>query len=210
MTRIVLADDHPFVRTGVEAVLGAIGMEVVASVVDGDSALAAIAREDPDLVILDVRMPGRGGVAVLEALRGAGDHRPVILLAAEVEDSLLLAAMAAGVNGIVFKAGAEATLAEAIAAVLAGAQFIDPATTERARALAGSSPAPSPYSELTPRELQIAEGVMVGLRNREIAGQVGMTEGSIKVYLHRIYEKLGVSNRTELAIAMLAGARPSG
>ncbi len=207
MTRIVLADDHPFVRTGVEAVLGAIGMDVVASVGDSDSALAAIAREKPDLAIFDVRMPQNGGVAALIALRQQGSHLPVILLAAEIEDAALQAAMQAGVNGIVYKAGAEATLADAITAVTAGRRFIDAETLHRAEALARTAPPASPAQVLTPRELQIAEAVSNGLRNREIAALVGMTEGSVKVYLHHVYEKLGIGNRTELAVAMLDAGR---
>lgn len=207
MTSIVLADDHPFLRTGVEAVLGAMGMHVVASVDNGDSALAAIAREDPDVAILDVRMPVRDGVATLEALRARGDYRPVILLAAEIEDAALLAAMKAEVNGIVFKAGAENTLASAIETVSSGKRFIDPATLERALDLAIAEPKPCPFELLSQRELQIAEAITAGMRNREIAERLGMTEGSVKVYLHRIYERLGIENRTELAVTMLEARR---
>ena len=108
MTTIVLADDHPFLRTGVEGALASMGMEILASVENGADALDAIAANRPDVAILDVRMPGMGGVAVLEALRERGDDLPVILLTAELEDAALLAAVKAKVDGIVFKDGAEA------------------------------------------------------------------------------------------------------
>ena len=203
MTRVVLADDHPFLRTGVEGALGSMGIEIVASVDSGAAALEAIAREDPDVAILDVRMPGMGGVPVLEALRARGDNRPVILLTAEIEDAALLTAVKAKVDGIVFKDGAETRLEEAIKAVVAGERYIDQALMQRALDLAIENPKPSALSRLSPRESQIADAVAVGKRNRDIAEDVGTTEGSIKVYLHRIYEKLGVSSRTELAVLVL-------
>ncbi len=140
MTRVVLADDHPFLRTGVEGALGSMGIEIAASVESGEAALEAIERENPDVAILDVRMPGMGGVAVLEALRTKGDNRPVILLTAEIEDAALLTAVKAKVDGIVFKDGAETQLEEAIKAVLAGERFIDQALMQRALDLAIENP----------------------------------------------------------------------
>lgn len=203
MTRIVLADDHPFLRSGVEGVLGSLGIDIVASVDNGGAALDAIEREDPDVAILDVRMPGMGGVPVLEALRAKGDNRPVILLTAEIEDAALLSAVKSRVDGIVFKDGAETRLHDAIKAVVGGGRFIDQALMQRALDLAIENPRPSALAKLSARELQIAEAVAVGKRNRDIAEEIGTTEGSIKVYLHRIYEKLGVGSRTELAVLVL-------
>ncbi len=203
MTRIVLADDHPFLRSGVEGVLSGMGIAIAASVDNGEAALAAIEREDPDVAILDIRMPGMGGIAVLEAMRARGDNRPVILLTAEIEDAALLKAMKAKVNGIVFKDGVETRLQDAITAVSGGEKFIDQALMQRALDLAIEDPRNSPLSKLAARETLIAEAVAVGKRNRDIAEEIGTTEGSIKVYLHRIYEKLGVSSRTELAVLVM-------
>lgn len=203
MTRIVLADDHPFLRRGVEEALYSQGITVAASVDDGRAALEAIARENPDVVVLDVRMPEMDGVAVLESLRQAGDHRPVVLLTAELEDEPLLRAMSVGVDAIVFKHGDQDRLRQAVEAVAAGQRFIEAELLERAAQLF-AQPARVPLSErLSARELQIARGVAAGQRNRDIAAEVGMTEGSVKVYLHRIYERLGIENRTELAILVL-------
>ncbi|MDE2596292.1 MAG: response regulator transcription factor [Sphingomonadales bacterium] len=203
MTRVLIADDHPFMRTGVEAVLRGAGIDVVATADDGDAALAAIARHTPDVAILDIRMPGRNGIAVLEAMRQADDQRPVILLTAELTDEALLGAVKAGVDGIVFKDGAETRLVEAVRTVVAGQPYISEELQERAQRLALESPRSSPLASLTARERQIALEVARGRRNREIAELVGMTEGSIKVYLHNIYNKLGIENRTELAIIAL-------
>lgn len=200
MTSILIADDHAFLRAGLEAVLGSLGHRIVASVADGDAALAAIEREDPDLAILDIRMPRRSGVEVLEALRARGDSRPVLLLTAELDDPSLVGAVRAKVDGIVFKDHAAGTLQQAIEAVAAGGRFIDLDLMDRAFALASEAPSRSALEALSDRDLRIVEGAAAGLRNKDIAETLGITEGSVKVYLHRIYEKLGVSNRTELAL----------
>lgn len=200
MTRIVLADDHPFLRTGVEAVLRNAGIEIAASAGDGDEALEAVGTTDPDVVILDVQMPNRDGIQALEELRRRGDDRPVILLTAQLDDARLLASIKANVNAIIFKQGAEEHLIKTIDKVQAGERVIAPELMERALHLATAAPQRDPLSVLAPRERQIVEAVAKGLRNREIGALLGMTEGSIKVYLHRIFDKLGVENRTGLAL----------
>lgn len=203
MTSVIIADDHPFLCEGVRAVLGQAGMKVAAAVGDGDSALSAIEEHDPDVAILDIRMPGRDGISTLEQLRKAGDSRPVILLTAMIEDPQLLAAMRAGVSGIVFKQGGERQLIEALEIVCKGGQAIPPDLIGRALDHSQKPVGTSPLDKLNPRERQIAEAVAKGQRNREIAEALGASEGSIKVALHRIYDKLGVTNRTELALAVL-------
>lgn len=198
MTRVVIADDHPFLRTGVEAVLRSAGIEIAGSAGDGNEALQVIARCDPDVAIIDVQMPDRDGIGVLEAMRTDGDQRPVILLTAHIDDDRLIAALRANVNAIVFKQGAEQSLVETIERVERGEKVIDPALTSRALDLTLTGV--GTLDRLAPRERQIADAVAKGLRNREIGAQLGMTEGSIKVYLNRIFDKLGVENRTELAL----------
>ena len=200
MTRVLIADDHPFLLAGVRAVLEAAGMDVVAAVSDGDAALDALAAHDPQVLVLDVAMPGRDGVRVLEALRDAGDWRPVILLTAELSDGQLLAALRAGVNGILGKQGGSRTLVEAIGIVLQGGQAIPPELLARALDQSARTDSATLLEALSPRELALARAAGSGQRNREIGEQLGMTEGAIKVALHRLYDKLGVSNRTELAL----------
>ena len=125
MTKLLIADDHEFLRVGLEAVLGSLGYDIVGSVGDGDAALAAIERADPDVAILDIRMPNQSGVAVLETLRARGDDRPVLLLTAELDDPNLVRAVSARVDGIVFKDTAATMLHVAIEKVIAGERFID-------------------------------------------------------------------------------------
>jgi len=200
MTSVLLADDHPFMRAGVEAVLRGSRFEIVATASTGDEALAGVAKHDPAICIFDVRMPGRSGVEVLQAMRGGNDQRPVVLLTAELEDAALISAVKAGVNGIVLKDGAEDGLLACLEAVGGGGRSVPPELLERALDLSLKGAARNPLDALTLRERQIAEHVGRGMRNRDIADSLGMSEGTVKVYLHAIYQKLGVANRTELAL----------
>ncbi|NBC37184.1 response regulator [Novosphingobium sp. FSY-8] len=200
MTNILIADDHAFLRAGLEQVLSARGHTIVASVGDGQATIAAVDAHNPDVVVLDLRMPGGGGLAVLEAMRGAGDQRPVVMLAAEVDDASLLAAIRLGVNGIVFKDTDIAVLDQAIATALTGERAIAMPLMERALALACEPARSHPLDTLSERDRRIAECAAQGLRNREIGERLDLSEGAVKVYLHRIYDRLGVSNRTELAL----------
>ncbi|MBC2667113.1 response regulator transcription factor [Novosphingobium flavum] len=203
MTSILLADDHAFIRAGVEAVLGNTDYRIVANVGSGREALAAVRELDPAVCVFDVTMPDGDGVETLRAMRRAGDNRPVILLTAQIDDARLLDALDAGVNGIVGKEGAEETLADTIDAVLEGRKAIGPDLIERARKEATRRKTPSPMSVLTRRERTIVSFVAQGYRNRDIASELGITEGTVKVYLHSLYQKLAIENRTELAVLAL-------
>ena len=200
MISVLLADDHSFIRAGIEAILRHSRYELIATVNDGNEALEAVARLDPAVCIFDVRMPGKTGVEVLEAMRARGDTRPVVLLTAELDDRALYAAVRAGVNGIVLKNGAEDALIECLENVLGGSRSIDQELLERALDLSMSGGAHDPLAKLAPRERQISELVAQGMRNREIAERLSMSEGTVKVYLHGIYQKVGVENRTALAL----------
>lgn len=200
MVPVLLADDHPFMRAGVEAVLRGTRFNIVAMANDGEEALAAIARRDPAICIFDIRMPKKTGVEALQALRASGDMRPVVLLTAALEDRSLLAAVRAGVNGIVLKDGAEDALLDALEKVAAGDKAIPQVLLQRALDLSLAGGDIDPLAALAPRERQIAAQVGRGLRNREIADALAMSEGTVKVYLHTIYQKLGIKNRTELAL----------
>lgn len=206
MTRVLLADDHFFILAGVEAVLRDSGFEVVAKVRDGAAVFSAIQATRPDILVLDVRMPERDGIDVLTTLRARGDKRPVVLLTASLDDRLLLEAVKAGVNGIVLKEGAEEILLKCLVKVRNGGRWIDETLLQKALELSirGDSSG-GPLHGLTPRERKIAGLVAQGLRNKEIAAELGITEGTVKVYLHGIYGKLGVENRTELAVLVTDG-----
>jgi two-component system nitrate/nitrite response regulator NarP len=142
---------------------------------------------------------------VLRTLRGRGDNHSVVLLTASLEDQLLLEALQLEVNGIVLKESAQEQLLQCLSAVQAGRRWIEQDLLQKALQLTSQGAALNdPLGAITTRERAVVELVAQGLRNREIGSELGMTEGTIKVYLHRIYEKLNVSNRTELALLVKA------
>jgi len=198
--RILIADDHPIIVSGLEAILSDSNYEVIGSVGDGRAVIPAVDSQEPDLLLLDVSMPGLSGVAVLRNLSARGTRLPVILLTAGLDDAELLEAVRLGVEGIVLKEGAHAQLIQCLDAVAAGGRWIDQPLLQRALDLSMAGGPRDPLESLNTRERAIAELVQQGMRNREIAGRLGMNEGTVKVYLHRIYRKLGIGSRTELAI----------
>lgn len=200
MIPVLVADDHGFIRAGVEAVLRGSRFQVVAATASGEETLAAIATHDPAIVLLDINMPGMNGVQALEALRSKGDKRAVVLLTAGINDRQLLAVMRAGVEGIVYKDGAEGGLVDVLEKVHAGGRAIDSALLQRALDLSLSADTGGPLERLNQRERRIARLVARGMRNRDIGTELGIGEGTVKVYLHAMYQKLGIENRTELAL----------
>lgn len=194
MTRIFLADDHPMIQTALEAMLEGTGRKVVDRATSGAEALKLLRRSKADVIILDVQMPGGSGIHVLRELRKRRDKRPIILLTAGIDDEALRQARALGANGIILKSTDPSLLIECIDRVNEGAEWIDAPIRER---LAASEPAASPLSE---RETEVVRLVQQGLKNRDIAARLQLTEGTVKVFLHRIFAKIGVSSRTELAM----------
>ena len=200
MARIAVIDDHAFFRMGVEAALCDEGHEIVLSIGDGVDACAAVKRAGPDVILLDQRMSPVDGATVLKSLRANGVTLPVILLTNELSDAALLKVMQARVDAIVFKHCPEERLFEALEAVLAGRRFIDGDLIDMSLSLSSDQTEEPALDSLSKREQQITMLVCQGLKNREIGDQLGMSEGTVKLYLHNIYRKLGVANRTSLAL----------
>jgi len=198
MTKIFLADDHPMVQTALESLLRRRGEEIVGCATSGADALEEIASSDADVVILDVQMPGGSGIDVLSGMRKRGDNRPAMLLTAAISDETISKALALGVSGMVLKSTDPKMLIDAIDVVSKGGTWIDKAL--RDRVAAASSKAASPRRVLTDRQRELVSLVQQGLKNREIAERLKTTEGTVKAYLHAIFDKVGVENRTELAM----------
>ncbi|WP_196232957.1 response regulator [Sphingomonas segetis] len=197
MTRVMLADDHPMIAAALDVLLRGTDYELVGRARSGSDALAEVARLKPDLLLLDVNMPDGSGLDVLRDLRERRSAPAVVLLTAGMDDSQLLVADRLGPEGMVLKTSDPALLLECMEQVRKGEHWADPEIAERTRhAKERAASAPS----LTPRERELVELVRQGLRNRDIAAQLGVTEGTVKVYLHAIFDKLGVDNRTELAM----------
>jgi two-component system nitrate/nitrite response regulator NarL len=196
MTRVLIADDHPMIGQALDMLLRESGYEIVGRARNGDEALDQVDRLAPDIVLLDVNMPGKSGIDVLRRIRRGGGGR-VILLTAGMDDSQLVAANQLDPEGIVLKTSDPALLLQSLDAVRDGRRWVDPEVEARI-ALVKDRAASGP--NLTPRERDLIDLVRRGMRNREIAEELGVTEGTVKVYLHALFDKLGVDNRTELAM----------
>ena len=197
MTRVLLADDHPMIRTALEVLLRDTEFEIVGVAGTGEATLREIDRLHPDILLLDLQMPEGTGMDVLRRVRAGKRPLKVILLTAAIDDSALLEAKSLKVQGIVLKNSDPAFLLDSLDSVRHGRTWIDPDLGLRARQLARSG---RKTASLAPRERQLIGFVRSGLRNREIAEQLGVTEGTVKTYLHAVFAKLGVNSRTELAI----------
>jgi len=208
MTRLLIADDHPFVIAGLEAILRDTAFDVVGTCADGQAVLDALPRLRPDLLLLDVSMPVCSGIDVLRILRSRGEKIAIVLLTAGLDDRQLIEAIEREADGIVLKESAKARLLDCLAAVREGGRWIEPDLLRRSVDVQrGVDCALDLLAPLSPSERAVVTLVGEGLRNKEIAARLGVTEGSIKVYLHRIYGKTGVNNRTELALKATGAPR---
>ena len=200
MAKILVAEDDPLTLAGISLLLNNSNFELVAAVETGAAALEALPAARPDMLVLDQNMPERTGLDVLRTLRNRGDQRPVILLTGNINDSASHEAMQLGVNGIVIKATAPRDLLTCLEAVAQGRRWLDQEVMQRAMDRAMSPAAKDPFAALSGRERAVMSLVQRGLRNKEIAEELGLTEGTVKVHLHRVFEKLGVRSRTDLIL----------
>ena len=196
MTRILLADDHPMIQAAVEAMLRGTDYRLVAKASSGNEAIREIADHDPEIVVLDIQMPDGTGLEVLRRLRTGGDDRKVVLLTASLDEAGFAEALSLKVDGVLLKTSDPALLLDCLDSVRAGDEWIDRHLQDEAARTAQSRD----KALLSPRETELVQLVRQGLRNRDIADRLGITEGTVKVYLHTVFEKTGVANRTELAI----------
>jgi DNA-binding NarL/FixJ family response regulator len=200
---VAIADDHPIVLDGLEQLFRLEPeLEVVARCRNGEEALQALRTVAPDVLVLDIRMPGRDGLAVLAAIEQEKLSTQVVILTAALSDEDLLEAIRRGVRGVVLKEMAPELLIEAVREVHAGGQWLEKGLGGRALAklLRRERGLEEASRLLTPREIEIARGVARGLRNRAIGEQLFISEGTVKIHLHNIYEKTGVKGRVELAL----------
>lgn len=210
MIRVCVVEDQTLVRQGIRSLLElAPDVTVAAEARDGDEALEVITREAPDVVLLDLRMPRRDGIATLEALRERGLDVPVLVLTTFDDDELVLRALRAGARGYLMKDVTLEQLIGAIRALSAGGTLVQPALTERLiRGLAirpdddafADLPGPQP---LTPRELEILRLLAGGYANREIAEAMHLAPGTVKNHVSSVLLKLGVRDRTRAVLRAL-------
>ena len=192
--RILLVDDHVAIRIGLRtATNDAPDMEVVADVEDGPEAIEAFRKHHPDVVVLDLRLHGMGGIETIRALRQQfGDVR-ILIFSNYAKGDEVFQAIKAGASGFVVKDMALDLLLDAIRTVHTGGQYIPPQIAMRVgeRMLA----------QLSPREFEVLQLVAKGMSNKEIAAQLGVAVGTVKIHTANLFAKLGVSDRTQALVA---------
>jgi DNA-binding NarL/FixJ family response regulator len=206
---VLVADDETLVRAGIRLLLERVpDVQVVAEAVDGDEALAAL-RAGVDVGLLDVRMPGRGGIEVLQAVSATPEPPACLLLTTFDDREVLLAGLRAGARGYLRKDVTVETLVRAIRALAEGGTFFQPSLTEkllrglRKTSATGGSSASVLVEPLTPRETEVVRLVAGGYSNREIGEALGTAEGTVKVHVSSILSKLGVRDRVQAVLRVL-------
>ncbi len=211
--RVLLADDHTLFRDGVASLISAWGHEVVGQASNGEEAVALADRLRPDLVLMDVRMPGVSGLAATQRIRADHPEIAIVMLTVSEDEDDLFTAIKAGAQGYLLKNLESAQLRSMLEAVSRGEAAITPATAARIidEFLRPDRPRlPVEPDRLTERELDVLRLVTQGLRNKEIAARLGITENTAKFHLKNILEKLHAQSRTELAArAVREGLVPS-
>ena len=202
--RVVLVDDHVLFRTGLEVVLGADPrVEVAGQAADGVAAVEVARAARPDIVILDLRLPGCSGLECCRRIRDElPDTQVLVLTASDAEDDLV-AALRAGAGGYLVKDGDPAELMEAVLGLREGRSIVPPDLAARALtdlARFDRQAAAGPIGQLTPREREVLALVALGLRNREIAARLFIAENTAKNHVQRVLTKLGMSSRAEAAV----------
>jgi DNA-binding NarL/FixJ family response regulator len=202
--RVVIADDHAIFREGVRKLLeGAGDISVVGEAGTGEDTIRILSKVKPDVLLLDLRMPGKDGLGVLEEMNGNTVQTRVILVTEGESEHDVVRAMRLGARGVVWKQSASALLLKSIRKVHAGEIWLDNRmTAELIDAFKKSSESGVRREKplLSPREREIVQLVAQGFRNREIAEKLFISEQTVKNHLHNIFDKLGVSDRLELAL----------
>ena len=198
MIRVLLVDDHAVVRAGLEQVLThADGMETVGSVADGTEAVAAVSALEPDVVLMDLSMPGLDGVEATRRIVAARPETNIVVLTSFSDCERILEALDAGAVGYLLKDAEPDELLRGIRAAATGGSPLSP---RAARAVLTARAERRPADELSPREREVLTLLASGLPNKHIAHRLGISEKTVKAHLTRVFRGLGVFDRTQAAL----------
>jgi DNA-binding NarL/FixJ family response regulator len=196
--RVLVADDHPMLREGLTTVLGTHpDFDVIGEAADGSEVVRLAEKLRPDVILLDLEMPGVDGVAALERLRDGGSEARAIVFTAYDTDERILKSLRAGARGYLLKGASRAEIFYAIRTVHSGGSLLEPAVTSKL--LERIEQGDERPSDLTTRELEVLMLLARGLKNAEIAGELFISERTVKFHVSSILAKLGAENRTEAA-----------
>ncbi|MGJ9411292.1 response regulator [Aeromicrobium sp. CF4.19] len=207
MIGVLVVDDQRLVRDGIKGLLALVDdVEVVGEAADGDAALAAVEEHRPDVVLLDLQMPGRDGIAVLEELRDRPDAPAALVLTTFDDDELVLGALVAGARGYLLKDVSLDQLVHGVRTVAAGGSLAQPAVTDRllqASRRRGRSDGRVTPVQLSERELDVLRLVASGYGNRDVAAALHLAEGTVKNHVSSALAKLGARDRTRAVLRAL-------
>ena len=211
--RLVLADDEAMLRRGLRVLLEAGGtIEVVAEAGDGNELISAVQAHRPDVVLIDIQMPGKDGLAALNTLRSMADPPATAMLTTFDLDDYVAEALRLGANGFLLKDAEPAVLGRAVRDLAAGGAVLDPRITARLlprfRGISDSSHEARLVSGLSAREKQVLELLASGRSNADIGGRLGLTEATVKSYVSAVLTKLGAENRVQAALIAQRVAGP--
>jgi len=199
MISVVLADDHAMVRLGLEQLLaGADGIEVVGSAADGAQAVEMVLGLHPDVVLMDLQMPGIDGVAATRQIVASGAQSQVVVLTSFSDSERIVAALDAGAIGYLLKDTEPEDLLEGVRAAARGESPLNPRAARQLLTARASTPVLN--VDLTPREREVLGLVRQGLANKQIARRLGITERTVKAHLTSTFQRIGVSDRTQAAL----------
>ena len=205
--RVVLADDHPVVRSGLRALLDSLaGYEVVAEAVDGEAAVRETQLTEPDVVLMDIRMPGLDGIEATRRIRAAVPGTAVLVLTMFDDDDTVFGAMRAGAQGYLLKGAEQDEIDRAIRAVVAGEAIFSPGVAQRVLGYFASPPTASdPFPELTAREREVLDLVAAGKRNQMIADELFLSPKTVANHISSIFVKLAVADRSAAIVRARQG-----
>ena len=202
--RVMVIDDHTLFRSGLSELLERRGIEVCAALGDSEEGCRLAAELEPDVVLLDLRMPGSDGLSVLERLTALDPAPAVVMLTTSDDERDLVTSLRAGARGYLLKDMEPERLVDSLAAVVDGETVIAPEMTSvLAKVVKGDTPGLGQrgrFSSLTPRELEVLRHLAEGRSNKAIARELGITDGTVKLHVRSILRKLDVRSRVEAAV----------
>lgn len=200
--RVLIADDHPIVRQGLEIVINSQpDMCLVGQAADGNQALILFKELQPDVIIMDLKMPIMNGLVAIEQIKQSDPETPILVLTSFTDDEMVISAIQLGVNGVILKDAPPEQLLTALRDVFHGEKYVDPSVARKLMANIHQSAAQGRLDHLlTNREIEVLKCLAQGLSNRDIALKLSISTRTVTTHVRNILDKLGVENRTQAAL----------